>query len=300
MSLDKPLDLEFVGKGTYGVIMKKTTNSFNYIIKQFRVEIYDDGTTSFEREVLYTKMANNINDDIFINIIKDEISSINLAKQIDIIVPFINCISLNNFGYIHMEYMNEGDLNKFLNNENEFDLSGILGCYLNGLNILHNELKIIHGDLTPNNLLVNYVGGNYKQKIVIDDEIYYFDTKGYNYKIADFGLAEHIINTIDKEVYWNYLYRDYLLLYYLYFNKNKFNNYNKFINLIELPIAQINEDIYDIYKKTNKYKRCFNEEFTYSSVCKFMNKFLEIEFDDPLLYKIPKILLKEFIDLDII
>ncbi len=297
MSLDKPLDLEYVGKGTYGVIMKKRTNSFNYIIKQFRVEIYNDGTTSFEKEVSNTKKANNINNDIFINIIKEEVSEINLAKQINIIVPFINCISINNFGYIHMEYMNEGDLYNFIKTDLYFDLTGILGCYFNGLNILHNDLKLIHGDLTPNNLLVNYIGSHYKQKIVIDNEIYHVDTNGYNYKISDFGLSEYIVNTEYKNFYLNHLYRDYLLLYYLYFNKTKFYNYNEFVNLIELPIGQINDDIYDIYNKTNKYIKCFKNEFTYNSVCEFMNKFLEIEFDNSLIHELPKILLKEFIDI---
>ena len=36
----------------------------------------------------------------------------------------------------------------------------------------------------------------------------------------------------------------------------------------------------------------FKKEFTYKSVCEFMNKCLEIDYDNYLIYRIPKILLK--------
>jgi len=297
MSLDKPLDLEFIGKGSYGIIMRKKTNGLFHVIKQFRIEYYEDNTTSFDKEVTHAKSAYNINKDIFINILKEEMSSENLANKIDINVPLINCISVNNFGYIHMEYMNEGDLYNFIKTNNYFNLTGILGCYLNGLDILHNQLKIIHGDLTPSNILIHYIGPNYRQKIIINNEIYYFDTNGYIYKIADFGLVELIKDTKYKRNYRNHLYRDYLLLYFLYFNKNKFYNYNKFVDLIELSIGQINDDIYDGYGNTEDYQKYFIDEYNYRSVCKFMNIYLESDFDNALIYKVPNILLNEFIDI---
>ncbi len=297
MSLDKPLDLEFIGNGTYGVIMRKRTNNFFYIIKQFRLETYDDGSTSLQRESIFSKKAYNINNDIFVNIINDYASEVNLAKDIGVKVPLINSVSLNNFGYIHMEYMNEGDLYEFIKTNNYFDLTGILGCYFNGLNILHNELKIIHGDLTPNNLLVKYIGPNYRQKIIINDDIHYIETNGYCYKISDFGLAETIRNSKYKNCYRNYIYRDYLLLYFLYFYQKKFYNYNKFIDLIEIPIGEINDDLFIGYSNTEKYNKSFVEEFTYNSVCNFMNKFLEVELDNKLIFYLPKLLLEDFIDI---
>ncbi len=298
MSLDKPLDVEFIGNGTYGVIMKKKTqNNYNYIIKQFRVEIYNDGSTSLEREVTFAKKAYSINNDIFINIINNYKSDINLAKQIGVKVPLINCISINNFGYIHMEYMNSGDLYQFIKTNQYFDLTGVLGCYFNALNILHNELKIIHGDLTPNNLLVHYMGNNYRQKIVINDEIHYIDTNGYCYKISDFGLSELIEYTKNTNNYLNHIYRDYLLLFFLYFNKKKFYNYNHFVDLIEIPIGQINDDLYYGYNKTEQYKEKFVDNFNYRSVCEFMNKFLEIEHDNKLIFELPELLLNDFIDI---
>lgn len=298
MSLDKPLDLEFIGKGSYGVIIKKkTSNNYYYIIKQFRVEKYDDGTSSYEREVQFAKLAYDINNDIFINIINNYISDVNLAKQIGVSVPFINCISINNFAYIHMEYMNEGDLYSFLKNNNYLDLIGILGCYLNGLYILHNKLKIIHGDLTPNNLLIHYVGRNYRQKITVNDETYYLDTNGFCYKISDFGLAEKLENTVSNKCYINHMYRDYLLLYFIQFNKNKFYNYGLFSNLIDITIERMNDDLYDGYHTSSKYNEHFEEEYNYNSVCNFMNKYLEVDYNSTFIYDTPKILLNEFIEI---
>ena len=115
MSLDKPLDLEFIGNGTYGVIMKKRTKNFNYVIKQFRVENYSDGTTSLEKESMFAKKAYDINNDIFINIINDYESEVNLAKQIGINVPLINCLSVNNFGYFNIIFLNLSLKSTFLN-----------------------------------------------------------------------------------------------------------------------------------------------------------------------------------------
>ncbi len=298
MSLDKPLDLEFIGKGSYGVIFKKKTeHNYYYIIKQFRVENYEDGSTSYEREVEFAKNANNINNDIFIRIINNYKSDINLAKQVGICVPLINCISINIYGYIHMEYMNEGDLYNFIKKNDYSDIIGILGCYFNGLYILHNKLKIVHGDLTPNNLLIHYVGGNYKQKIIINNKSYDLDTKGYCYKISDFGLAEKLENTKTPKCYINHIYRDYLLLFFIQFNKNRFYNYDIFSNLIDITIERINDDLYDGYHNINEFNKCFEEEYNYNSVCNFMSKHLEIDFDSTLIYDTPKILLYEFIEI---
>ena len=36
-----------------------------------------------------------------------------------------------------------------------YDISGILGCYLNGLYILHNKCNLIHGDLKPLNICID-------------------------------------------------------------------------------------------------------------------------------------------------
>jgi serine/threonine protein kinase len=295
MSLDEPLDLEFVNKGAYGIIMKKNSNNI-YIIKQFRVEFYEKGT-SFDKEVTLTKLAYNKNNDIFINIIHEEISNINLASKIGYIVPLINQISVNTFGYIHMEYMNNGDLYQFIKLHDDNDLTGILGCYLNALYILHNDLKIVHGDLTPNNLLINYVGPNYRQKIIFNDTIYNIDTGGYCYKITDFGLAEKLFDTKIGNYYFNHIYRDYLLLYYIYFNQYDFYNFPIFKSLIKITLEKINDDFYEKYRNTDLYNKYIIDKYNYNSVCYFMNNFLEIETNNTLLYEMPRLLLNDFIDI---
>ncbi len=292
------MNLEFIGKGTYGIIMKNNIKGHINIIKQIKIEYLDDNTTTLSKEYKYAKLAYNINNDIFINIFKEEISNENLASSINIKFNDLSIDTpIDKFGYIHMEYMNQGNLYDFLKTDKYYDLTGILGCYINGLYILHNQLKIIHGDLTASNILVNYIGNSYRQKIIINNQDFYFDTKGYVYKIADFGLAETLNETKHKRFYKNHLYRDYLILYFIYFNKKKFYNYNKFINLIEVSIGQINDDLYDGYNNTDDYKKNFIDEFNYYSVCKFMGQRLESYFDNSLIHIIPDVLLNEYLDI---
>lgn len=290
MSLNKPFDLEHLGNGSYGVVMKMIENNKCVVVKQFYVQLYEE-TNSLETEVSLTKKAYRLNHDIFIKIIKDELSSINLAKLINIDVPFINNISISDFGYIYMEYMNKGDLYYFLKSDenNHFDITGILGCYFNGIYLLHNWLQVIHGDLTPMNILINYVGPHYKQKIIYNEEVYYIDTNGYNFKICDFGLANNIDNTKHEYCYINFLYRDYLLLFYLYFYQSRFYNYEKYSNIIEICVEEIKEILYNSYD--------FDEEYNFYNVCKFMDYTFEINLDNKFLYDIPNVLLKEFIEI---
>ena len=296
MSLDKPLDLEFLNKGAFGIIMKKRSKGNLHIIKQFRVEIYEN-ETSFDKEVRLTKLAYDKNNEIFINIIKEDTSDIDLAGKLCINVPLINKISVNNFGYIHMEYMNCGDLYQFIKSNDSSDLTGVLGCYFNALYILHTKLKIVHSDLTPNNLLVHYVGPWYRQKIIIDDVTHYIDTNGYCYKITDFGLAENILDTKINNCYFNHIYRDYLLLFFVFFNKNRFYNYKLYFNLIEITLEKINDDFYEKYRNMDIYNKYIINEYNYNSVCYFMNEYLKVETNNSLLYEIPYLLLTDFLDI---
>jgi serine/threonine protein kinase len=227
----------------------------------------------------------------------------NLAKTLNITVPFIDNICYNEFGYIYMEYMEQGNLYNFLKEYSldDFDITGILGCYLNGLYILHNELKIIHGDLTPMNILVQYVGPNYKQKLYYNCIEYNINTSGYNFKIADFGLANYINDTRyyrnNNTIYINHIYRDYLLLFYLYFNKKIFINYSIFSNIIEITVENIKDDLYDGYEHTDEYYKYFVEKYNFNNVCFFMNTILETNYNSNLIYETPRILLIEYLEL---
>jgi serine/threonine protein kinase len=195
-----------------------------------------------------------------------------------------------------MEYMNNGDLYNFVRDNKKSNLNGILGCYLNGLNILHNDLKIIHGDLTPNNILVHYIGPNYRQRIIVNDENYFINTNGYCYKICDFGLANYLENTKQTKHYINHIYRDYLLLFFIYFYKNKFDNYNNFAELIETPLGYIYDDFYNGYRETDDFKKNIIDNYTYNSICDFLNKYLQIDFNNKLIFKLPKLLLLDLVD----
>ena len=103
MSFNKPFNLEHLGTGSYGVVMKKIENNECLVVKQLYVQLYEEDN-SLENEVSITKKAYRLNDDIFIKIIKDELSKINLAKLININVPSIDSISISEFGYIYGIY----------------------------------------------------------------------------------------------------------------------------------------------------------------------------------------------------
>lgn len=285
----------YLNKGAYGIVMKLVNPiiNTNIVIKQIYVYYIDDADTNLSHEVKLTKVAYNSNPDIFINIIKDELSIKNFAKKINMNIPLIDEICLNEFGYIYMEYMDDGDLFHF---NKQLNLDGILGCYINGIYLLHNKLGIIHGDITPTNILVKYIGINYRQKIIYNDKDFYIDTDGYSFKITDFGLAENIDKTfiqVNKQfLYRNFLYRDYLLLFYIYCNKHIYNNYDKYKNIIEMIV--------------NNIKNIFNENYTlnidkieFMNICNITNVYFEINLNDEYLYKIPRILLLEYLDKNI-
>jgi serine/threonine protein kinase len=301
------LPLVYLNKGSYGIVMRTILDSNIVVVKQQRVQLLNNDTNSLDYEINFINMTCNINDDIFIKIIKNELSSINLAKTINKNIPLFEGICLNDYGYIYMEWMELGDLFNFLVKKKQtsyFDITGILGCYLNGLYILHNKFKLIHGDLSPLNILVRYVGPDYKQKIIYDDKQYNINTSGYNFKIADFGLTEYLEKTIynrttnntTSDIYINHIYRDYLLLFFLYFNKDIFYNYDIFSNIIDTTVNMIKEELFESYGITDKYNKHFIEKYTFNSVCYFMDTFMEIDNDNPLLFEIPKILLNEFIE----
>lgn len=286
--------LVYINKGSFGVVMRTILDSEIIVIKQFRIQLLENNKNSYENEIEFTQLAYNMNNHIFIKIIKNEISEINLAKKINKKIPLLNTICINDFGYIYMEWMELSDIYNFLIKDyktNNFDITGILGCYLNGLYILHNKLNIIHGDLSPRNILVRYVDTDYKQKIIFNDNEYNINTSGYCFKIADFGLSEYYCNN------YNHIYRDYLLLFFLYFNKEIFYNYSIFSDIIEITVDKIKNKLYLLYGNTDKYNNFFIEKYNFTSVCYFMDKFMYIEKDDELLYDIPNVLLNEFIEI---
>ncbi len=280
----------YLNKGSYGIILK-SINEPIMAIKQIYVYYIYDNKTNLSHEVDITKVAYNSNPDIFINIIKDELSIKNLAKIFNINVPLMDEICLNEFGYIYMEYMDDGDLYHY---SKSLNLDGILGCYLNGIYLLHNKLGIIHGDLTPANILVKYMGYNYRQKIIYNDKEYYIDTDGYAFKITDFGLAEYIPNTFISEnnqiLYRNFLYRDYLLFFYIYSNKINYYNYDKYYSLIETTVNNIVEIFKDNYSIENI------DPFNFSFICNITNVYFEIDKNDKYLFNIPNLLLSEYIE----
>lgn len=299
------IKLEYIATGTFGIIMKETINEVPYIIKQ---QNYDNdlNNNDFGLEFKISKLAHSENPDIFIKCIRLEIADFNRADTLkNIKLPIQTKPDTGWYQYIYMEYMDLGDLynlNKIYEEGDEmFSIVNILGCYFNGLYILHNKLNIIHGDITSLNILVRYIGPDYKQRIVYKDKEYLLISDGYMFKISDFGIAEHIKKIpINNNIIQCHVYRDYLLLYYIYFqqkNHSSFLYYNLFYNLIEKTIHRINIITLDYTYDIDTYDYYFNKKYNYFSICKYFNKFHDINKDNVLFYQLPEELLDTFLEI---
>jgi hypothetical protein len=296
--------LEYIATGTYGIIMKETINQISYIIKQ---QMYDNDDDKSGQESTIAKLAYSENPDIFIKCIKFEVGDFNRAEKIDKIVPFLKDIPDTGwYQYIYMEYMELGDLynlNKsYKKGDKMLNIINILGCYFNGLYILHNKLNIIHGDMTSLNILVRYVGLGYKQNIIYKDKEYSLITDGYMFKITDFGISEYIerIPVNSDDIMETHIYRDYLLLYYIYFHQKKHSSflyYNIFTNLIKETIYMINEITFNYKNDISVYEYYFYDNYNYFSICKYFNKYHSINKDSILFTRLPENLLDKFLEL---
>ncbi len=257
-------NITYISSGSYGIIMKK----HNIIIKQQYNSLYESNKSFAEYEVELCDLAYKINPYIFIKILKYDFSrDLNMAKSIGRKIPLIDCVSLG-YSYIYMENMDDGDFYNFMKNRIiikniKCSIIGILFCYVNGLYILHNKLNIVHGDLTPSNILVKYIGGDYKQKIYYDNiNDNYINTIGYMYKIADFGLAR---KGLKKN---SYILRDYLMLYYLYYYKYYFYDYYLFEDIIEHVIYKLNDIILNYVDNMDEYYHVLEN---YHNITNFLN-----------------------------
>jgi serine/threonine protein kinase len=284
------MDIKYISSGSYGVIMKK----HNIIIKQQYNTLYESNKSAAEYEVELCNLAYSLNPYIFIKILKYDFSrDLNMARSIGKQIPLINCVSLG-YSYIYMENMDDGDFydfikKKFILKNLKMSIIGILGCYINGLYILHNKLNIIHGDLTPNNILVKYIDRNYKQKIYYDNNNYnnYIDTFGYMFKIADFGLARK-----DSRKRSSYILRDFLMLYYLYFYKSVFYDYYLFEELILNVINKLNNIIILYTYNLEEYNKVMEN---YNNLSIFLNEKFEIDNQLFLLNELPKYLMEKYL-----
>ncbi len=301
--------LEYITKGTYGIIMKETINEYSYIIKQ---QNYDNNLEhEFGLEFKIGKLTYSENPDIFIKLIKLEIADFNRATSLNQSNTLAEQSISNNipdigwYQYIFMEYMELGDLynlNKNRENGDEMlNIVNVLGCYFNGLYILHNKLNIIHGDMTSLNILVRYIGPGYKQKIIYKDKEYFLISDGYMFKITDFGISEYIKKMpVKNDIIECHIYRDYLLLYYIYFqqkNNCAFLYYNLFSELIKNTIYKVNSIALEYSYDLDIYDYYFDKKYNYFSVCKYFNKFHCIDKDNILFYKVPEELLDKFLEL---
>lgn len=153
--------------------------------------------------------------------------------------------SIQSYGPILvLEYCNNGDLTKYVQNTRTYNIVDILSQIFKGMYYLYN-IGILHLDLKPGNILVH------NRNIIAN---HYFHSANANpksdnmlFKIADFGLAKYIqpsvdgvesdtinirkmtavtpiykptFRNIDRSTYFRDLYAFFCIIYYLYWRKH--------------------------------------------------------------------------------
>lgn len=163
---------EFIGRGSFGEVYKAydiNDKSQIYAAKLIPSELMND-----------PNKLNNFSNEILIG---GQFTNKNLVK----LKGLEN--DENNNTYMILEYCNGGDLfsftqkfnNKYKRNLNEKEIQKILKDILYGLSCLHRN-NIIHYDIKPTNILLNYEKEEDKNNLNIFE---------CTFKIADFGLAKY-------------------------------------------------------------------------------------------------------------
>ena len=138
--------MKYLTKGSYGKIFLILKNNKFYIIKKIK------------------KKKENLN----------EIKMYKYLNHINIIKIYDYYIKNNNYNIV-LEYMNMGDMNNIICNDNIYN---ILLQITNGIKFIH-ENNIIHRDIKPSNILINSDG---------------------NIKITDFGISKKLSKYYDRAI----------------------------------------------------------------------------------------------------
>lgn len=156
---------DLIGKGGFGDVYKVSLNGKYFAMK----------------ELVLTENAKKIfNKNKSLKFLEENIREIRTWKIMNHpnIVKYYSCFIENDKAYILMEYIDGINLNEYLaelkdlNTKLKFkDLIKIIIDIICALSYMHNDLGVVYGDLTPNNILL--------------------DSK-LNIKISDFGLSKAI------------------------------------------------------------------------------------------------------------
>lgn len=164
---------EFLGRGSFGEVYKA-------------YEINDNTKKEYAAKTIPSELLNNK------NILQNFSNEILIGGQF----TNKNLVSLkglendeNDNTYMILEYCNGGDLfsftqkfqQKYNRNLDENEIQKILKDILYGLSCLHRN-KIIHSDLKPTNILLNYENEKEKENLNIFK---------CTFKISDFGLSKY-------------------------------------------------------------------------------------------------------------
>lgn len=159
--------MKYLTKGSYGKIFLISKNNKFYIIKRVK------------------KNKENLN----------EIKMYKYLNHKNIIKIYDYYIKNNNYNIV-LEYMNMGDMNNIICNDNIYN---ILLQITNGIKFIH-ENNIIHRDIKPSNILINS-NGNIK---ITDFGISKKLSKYYNRTFTHIGTKQYMAPEMYKEYGYTY------------------------------------------------------------------------------------------------
>ena len=264
-------------------------NSGSYIVRE--TELFDKYTeTDFKNEVKYHIQAYTYMPNCVVKLYEKWLEPKECGGEL--------------YAYMTLEYMNYKDL--YMNYAMDTTLKpwykpinfkGLLLICLYMLYNLHCKLNICHGDFRDTNILLSYVGPEYKQRLTITypgNTAIDVDTGGFHIKLCDFGLAERLI--VNRAIMASvFVYRDFEFLENIYMHRESWKHmassedeYNNIILFLETEfINKINVQIlyagYDINDSKSRHAFWYNKH--------------TINDDSIYLYDMPRSLLARFITL---
>lgn len=164
---------DILGKGSFGIVYKgishKDDKEEPVALKQIPKEIANDRN---KLQLLSNEVV------ISANLFDDEDKNEDGKSRMKNIVSFLDIIKIDNNGYLVYEFCNGGDLRRYLRFFKTFDETAVqyfMKQVLNGLSELHDK-KIIHHDIKPENVLVELIPYDIKDKNNVEERKKYEKT----------------------------------------------------------------------------------------------------------------------------
>lgn len=198
------------------------------------------------------------------------------------VLEYMNSLSLKEYFDNYLNNSLDSDETEVYNTQ-KINISSLIFTILYIINYLHNELNICHGDISTNNIFINYVGEHYTEQLLeYNNKQYRIPTNGFHIKIGDFSVTDKI--SFKKTIY---IKRDYIVLCNMYILKQNWkyltdiNTFHEILNFIEENIIEYFGKDKHFYTNNKKFWNCkskyIDESVLYYIYPKqLLNKYIEL------------------------